>query len=178
MKKAEMKEFVYSAIKTKGLCRMLFKYASCAFQYFPLQMSDKLFLAAKLDDFIIDGFSIRRFCDLTVVQLYEDKRNEIIKAEGILDDVAAPEMDITDWYSALLSLQKAEKNIIIEHESLIDDEEEFAIGRVEKVLKNKVLFKHFDADGVWQEELLEIPFSQITSITLGSRYVEIFSKYV
>lgn len=35
-----------------------------------------------------------------------------------------------------------------------------------------------DADGVWIDELFEMPFSQITSITFGSRYVEVFSKYL
>ena len=39
-------------------------------------------------------------------------------------------------------------------------------------------FKHFDADGIWQDELLEIPFSQITTVVFGSRYVETLSKYV
>ena len=47
-----------------------------------------------------------------------------------------------------------------------------------KVLKNKVLFRHFDADGIWQDEPYEILFSQITTVTFGSRYVEVFSKYV
>ena len=42
----------------------------------------------------------------------------------------------------------------------------------------RVFFKHFDADGIWQDECYEIPFSQITSVTFASRYVDIFSKYV
>jgi hypothetical protein len=141
-------------------------------------MSDKLFLVAQLDDFIINGFTIRRFCDLTKVQLYEDKRNEIIKAEGILDGIFAPEIDLTDWHGAFLSLQKIGKNIIVEKDSLDEDEEEFFIGRIEKVLKNKVLFRDFDVNGIWQEDLLEIPFSQITSVSFDSRYVTVFSKYV
>ena len=87
-------------------------------------------------------------------------------------------MDLSDWYSVFLSLQKMGKNIIVEKESLDDDEWEFAIGRIEKVLKNKVLFRHFDADGIWQDEPYEILFSQITTVTFGSRYVEVFSKYV
>ena len=70
------------------------------------------------------------------------------------------------------------KNIIVEKESLNNDEWKFAIRHIEKVLKNKVLFKYFDADGIWQDELLEIPFSQITTVKFGSRYVETFSKYV
>ena len=99
------------------------------------------------DDFIIDGFAIRRFCDLTKVQIKEDKCIEIIKNEGILNNLSAPDIDLTDWHSVFLSLQRIGKNIIVEKESLDDDECEFAIGNIEKVLKNKILFKHFDADG-------------------------------
>jgi hypothetical protein len=36
----------------------------------------------------------------------------------------------------------------------------------------------FDADGIWDEEPTEILFSNVTSVTFGSRYVEVFSKYV
>lgn len=178
MKKSEMKELVRLAIEPKSLCRMFFKYDVNYRYCFPFQVSDKLFLGAEEDDFIIDGFAIRRFCDLTKVQIKYDKCSEIIKNEGILSNVSAPELDLTDWHSVFLSLQKLEKNIIVEKESLDEDEWEFAIGRIEKVLKNKVLFKHFDADGIWQDDLLEIPFSQITTVTFGSRYVETFSKYV
>ena len=68
--------------------------------------------------------------------------------------------------------------MIIEKENSDYDKCEFAIGRIKKVLKTKVIFSHFDADGIWQDEDYEIPYSQITSITFASRYVEIFSKYV
>ena len=178
MKKSELKRIVYEAIEPKNLCRMFFKYDINYFYYFPFKVSDKLFLGAEEDDFIIDGFAIRRFCDLTKVQIKEDKCVEIIKNEGILNNLSAPDIDLTDWHSVFLSLQRIGKNIIVEKESLDDDECEFAIGNIEKVLKNKILFKHFDADGIWLDELLEIPFSQITTVIFGSRYVETYSRYV
>ena len=178
MKKSEMKEVVRSAIAPKNLCRMFFKYDVNYRYYFPIQVSNKLFLGAEEDDFILDGFSIRRFCDLTKVQIKDDKCIEIIRNEGILNNLSAPEVDLTDWHSVFLSLQRIGKNIIVEKESLDETEWEFAIGHIEKVLKNKVLFRHFDADGIWQDSPHEISFSQITSVTFGSRYVEIFSKYV
>lgn len=178
MKKSEIKEIVRSAIEPKKLCRMFFRYDANYFYYFPFQASDKLFLGAEEDDFIIDGFSVRRFCDLTKVQTKNDKCVEILEAEKILDGISAPELDLTDWHSTFICLEQLGKNIIVEKESIDPEESEFAIGRIEKVLKNKVRFRHFDADGIWEEEFREIPFSQITSVTFGSRYVEIFSKYI
>ena len=178
MKKSEMKELTCKAIETKTLCCVEFRYDYYYLHHFPLKMSDRLFLGAKHDDFLLDGFEIRRFCDMTKIKLNDDKRNEILKAEGIVDALTLPDLDLTDWHSVFLSLQRIGKNIIVEKESLDEDEWEFAIGHIEKVLKNRVLFKYFSADGIWQEELLEIPFSQITTVTFGSRYVETFSKYV
>ncbi len=178
MKKSEIKALIASAVEPRELCRVFFNYDYSYTYYFPLIVSDKLFLGANEDDFILDGFSIRRFRDVKRAELKDDKCIEIIKAEGILDGLQIPDVDVTDWYSVFMSLARLNLNIIIEKESLDDDEWEFAIGRIEKVLKSKVIFKHFDADGVWQDDFCEIPYSEITSVTFGSRYVNIFSKYV
>ena len=56
------------------------------------------------DDFIIDGFSVRRFCDIKNIEIKNDKCIEIIKCEGVLDNITIPEIDITNWYSTFLSL--------------------------------------------------------------------------
>ena len=178
MKKIEIIELINMAVKSKEMCRIFFKYNYYYSYHFPLITSEKLFLSANEDDFIIDGFSVRRFCDIKNIEIKNDKCIEIIKREGVLDNITIPEIDITNWYSTFLSLSKLNMNIIIEKESLDDDECEFAIGKIVRVLKTKVVFNHFDADGIWQEDYYEIPYSQITSITFASRYVDVFSKYV
>lgn len=178
MKKAEMIDLLQRSVEQKQLLRLFLKYDAYYSYWFPLGASQKLLLAAKEDDFIIDGFSIRRISDIKKIEFKDDKCSEILKAEKVLDRLSAPAIDLSDWHSAFLSLQKIEKNIIIEHESLEEKEWDFWIGRIEKVLKTKVVFRHFDADGIWQEEPYEIPFSGITSVTVDSRYVNVFSKYV
>ena len=178
MKQLDIIESINKAIISKEMCRIFFKYNYHYSYHFPLKTSEKLFLSANEDDFIIDGFSVRRFCDIKNIEIKNDKCIEIIKCEGVLDNITIPEIDITNWYSTFLSLSKLNINIIIEKESLDDDECEFAIGKIVRVLKTKVVFKHFDADGIWQEGYYEIPYSQITSITFASRYVDVFSKYV
>lgn len=178
MKKLEINNLINTAARTKGLCRILFKYDTDYSYLFPLLTSEKLFLSANEDDFIIDGFTVRRFCDVKNAEIKKDKFAEIIKQEGITDNIKVPEIDITDWYHVFLSLSEFKINIIIEKESTDDDECEFAIGKIIKVLKTKVIFSHFDADGIWQDKHYEIPYSQITSITFSSRYVDVFSKYV
>ena len=178
MKKAEMIELLQHSAEQKPLLRLFFFFFAYYTYWFPFGASKKLLLGAKEDDFIIDGFSIRRISDIKKVEFKDDKCVEILKAEKVLERICAPEIDLTDWHSAFLSLQKLEKNIIIEHESLEENDWDYWIGRIEKVLKTKVVFRHFDADGIWQEEPYEIPFSRITSVTFDSRYVTVFSKYV
>ncbi len=178
MKKSEIKDIISCAIEPRNLCRVFLKYDHNYRYYFPLAVSDRLFLAANEDDFILDGFTVRRFCDVKKVEIKNDKCIEIIRTEGILDKMSVPDVDVTDWHSVFESLSRLDINIIIERESLLDDEQEFAIGKIEKVLKSKLIFKDFDADGIWQSNYYEIPFSKITSVTFSSRYIEVFSKYV
>ena len=55
---------------------------------------------------------------------------------------------------------------------------EFAIGIIEKTFKNKLYFKSFDADGIWDDAGLEIPYSQITTVKWATRYAEVWQKYL
>jgi hypothetical protein len=178
MTKSEMKALVRYAIDSRSMCRIDFRYHHYYVHCFPLAASDRLFLSAMQDDFLINGFSIRRFRDMTRISFNDDKRNEILCAEGIPDSIEVPDVELEDWRGVFLSLQAMGKNVIVERESLDEAEEEFFIGRIEKVLQSKVLFRGFDADGIWDEQPEAIPFSHITTVTFGSRYVEVFSKYV
>ena len=53
---------------------------------------------------------------------------------------------------------------------------EFAIGIIEKTFKTKLYFKPFDADGIWDEVGLEIPFSQITTVKWATRYADVWQN--
>lgn len=178
MKKSKIKKRIEKAIFPHKLCRVYFKYDIYYRYYYPLEVGEDLFLCAEEDDFILNGYTIRRFKDVTKVEWKKDKCSEINEKEGILDDLTCPEINMFNWKSVLISLQKMGKNIIVEKEDLDKKECYFAIGRIIKVKNKKVRFREFDADGIWQDDLLDIPFSQITSVTFNSRYVEVFSKYL
>lgn len=178
MKKSEIKSIINHGIDQRNLCRIFFRYEMNYWYYFPLILSDKLFLGAEEDDFIIDGYSIRRYVDVRKVQIKEDKCLEILQKEGIIDSIQTPKVDISSWETAFSSLQKLNKNIIVEKESLNDDECEFVIGRIDRVYKKFAYVYHFDADGIWQMEPYKIPYTEITSVSFGTRYVETFSKYL
>ena len=178
MKKSDIKKIVADAMNPVSFCKVLFKYDVNYRYCFPLAVSDKFFLSAVEDEFLINGYTIRRFCDTKDVHIVEGKFQEMFVAEGVIGSLDTPCIDITDWYSVFISLKKMNKNIIVEKEDKDEDDWLFAIGEIAKVTKTKVYMKHFDADGIWQDELWGIPYTQITSVSFGSRYVEVFSKYV
>ena len=93
---------------------------------------------------------------------------------GIVDKVINPDIDISSWRSIFESLSKLGVYIQIEDEI----NGQFAIGIIEKVLKDKLYFKPFDADGIWEEECWQIRYSQITSVRWGNRYAKYWQRYL
>ena len=178
MKKRKIKNRIRKSVDPPRIYRVFMLYEDYYRYFFPLLLSKRLFLSAEEDDFLLDGWSIRRFKDVRRVEIKDDLCLTIARNEGLLDCLQPPRVAITDWQSALTSLAKQGKNIIITHDSKNESDFEFHIGRIHEVHKKSVLFREFDADGNWYRELTMIPFSRITSITFGSRYVEIFSKYL
>jgi len=178
MTKAEIRETVETCMKNRKLCRAFMRYDLNYFYYFPLMLNDNLFLGIEEDDFLLDGYSIRRFRDVTKAEVKDDIYVKILKEEGIIDSIVVPNVDITNWQSVFTTMQMMNKNIIVEHESLNEKECIFVIGRIEKAFKNFVYFRHFDADGIWRDEPYKIPYAEITSVIFGTRYVDTFSKYL
>lgn len=178
MKKIEKMEIISNAIGSKQLLRFFMKYDVNYFYYFPLKISDKLFMGIEEDDFILDGYSIRKNSDIRKIVRKDDLCNKIFIEEGIVSKIETIDINITNWRTVFDSLLKFNEIIIIESEDIEPEFSEFTIGKIIKVSKNNVHFKDFDADGVWSENELVIPFSSITSVTLRSRYINVWSKYV
>ena len=174
MKKQEKLDLIQKGIEETVICRCYFTYDQNYFYYYPLAVNDTFILGQEEDDFLLDGYCIRKISHLKKVEIKNDKCHEINKLYGIVDGVVNPGIDITSWQSIFQALSQLDTYLQIE-DSING---QFSIGEIENVLKDKLYFRSFDADGVWQDEYYEIPFSQITSVTFSSRYVDVFSKYV
>lgn len=178
MLKTKIRDVVAECLASKRLCRFYLRYDRNYHYYFPLIQSEKLFLGVEEDDFQLDGFSIRRIKDITKAEMKNDFCEQILEQEGIIDQLVVPDIDLDSWETIFHSLLKRNRNVIVEKENLEEDETQLVIGRIEKIFKKHAYVRHFDADGIWQNEPYKIPYSEIASITFGSRYVEIFSKYL
>ena len=179
MKKSQIKDLISVNISE----RILFSYKREKCDNFNnysmfLDISDKLILGLHEDDFMFNGFEIMRFKDITQVELKNDYYNNIIKKEGLLDTIIIPKIRLDSWQTVFEDLQSLANNLIVEKEDIVKDECEFWIGKILRVYKNSVHIHNFDADGVWDDGYFIIPYSIITSVTFGSRYVDVFSKYL
>lgn len=171
------KDYLKEAINPHQMVRFLFHYSEFDRYFFPLAVGEALFLCAEENDFLLDGFTVRRIRDVERIEPREGIYTEIMRSEGWLDNLKTPDVDISCWQSVFRSLQKMGRNIIIESESL-DDEPLFAIGEIQSVDGESVLLFPFDADGIWEDQPIQIFYEDITSVSFDTRYINVFSRYL
>lgn len=173
MKKQEKIDLVQNCIDKTAICRCYFTYEPSYYYSYPIAVNDKFVFGYEEDDFILDGCFVRKISHLKKVEIKRDKCHEINVMLGITDQLVDPGIDISSWRSIFEALFHLDIFVIIEDHI----NGQFAIGTIQKVLKRKLYFKRFDANGVWDENELEIPYSQITSVEWGSRYAECWKRY-
>lgn len=174
MKKVDKITCLQKAAGTYHLCGCIFDYNDDCCYYYILEYSDKLLLAIEEDDFILNGFMVRKLSDLQKLEIKDNVCAQINRKNRLLDNVLKPEINLDSWKSVLESLALSEQFLIIENEKNGDDF--FYIGRIKEIRKSDVLFSYFDADGIWCGDV-EIPYSKITGITFGDRYSKTWQQY-
>ena len=175
MKKQEKIEVIEQAINNTEILRCYFSYDQSFYHYYyPIAVNDKLLLAVEEDDFILDGYAIRKLSHLKLAEIKDDKCNEINKALGLTDGIVDPKIDISSFESIFKSLMTLNKTVIIEDEINGD----LAIGKIKKVYKNRLSLLEFGSDGSWCDEETVIPYSLITTVKWNTRYTNVWSDYL
>ncbi len=170
---AELREDLQIRIDQRIMTGIEYEYGDGAKYGYPVRVGKDLFLIAVDDDFILNGFKVRRLRDIFEIQDRNGMYQTIAEKEG-LTDFEVPDVDITDWRSVFTSLKRMNRHIIVEREYEPDF---FRLGIIESVAEDHVVLRHYDADGVWQEPA-RIEYHEITSVTFDDRYANTFSKYV
>ena len=173
MKKQEKLDIIRRGIAETDICRCYFTYDKKYYYYYPNAVNDKFLLGQEEDDFILDGYCIRKISHLKKVEIKDDLCNVINKFNGTHEKIKMPPVDISSWQSIFDSLKALGCFVIIENEI----EGRFLMGVVEKAFKNKLYFKSFDADGIWDDGW-EINYRGITTVKWGCRYAEVWQKYL
>lgn len=170
---AELRAGLRELIEPRTMCGIEYEYSDNVQYGFPLAVGEQLFLLAIDEDFLLNGFTVRRLRDIYELGDRKGIYQAIAEKEG-LTRFEAPDVDVSHWKSVFTSLQKLGKHIIVEREYEPDF---FRLGIIEAAAEDHVLLRHYDADGIWQEPA-RIDYREITSVTFDDRYANTFAKYV
>lgn len=170
---AELRSGLRELIEPRTMCGIEYEYSDNVQYGFPLAVGEQLFLLAIDDDFLLNGFTVRRLRDIYELGDRKGIYQSIAEKEG-LTRFEAPDVDLSDWKSVFTSLQKLGKHIIVEREY---ERDFFRLGIIEAIAEDHVLLQHYNADGIWQEPAW-IDYREITSVTFDDRYANTFAKYV
>lgn len=140
--------------------------------YFPIKVNEKFFLGAIEDDFQLDGFRICPLSRVRKVKPRDSKCLDINISEGVVDKLYTPNVSISGWKQIFRSLKGMNRYI------MVDTDHSIYVGAIDTINKHSVILRHFDADGIWQDKPVKIRYKDIQSVTFGSRYVDVFSKYI
>lgn len=173
MKKSKIVKRLSERIDPHGICRVYPDFGRGYYRnYFPLRVNEKFFLGAAEDDFLLDGFFICPVSRIAKVIPRDDKCLEINVCEGVVGQLYTPRVNISGWRQIFRSIKDMNRYV------MIDTVDALYIGAVMRIKDHSVTVKYFDADGVWQDDPVKIRFKDIQSVEFGSRYIDVFSKYV
>lgn len=175
MKEKLLKVFDKAADKTAAQkptsINVFFSHDSYYYNLIPLKRSEKAAVAARDNDFQLDGFLIFPLSAVEDIRSKGRKYNEIMRAEGICNDLAIPDIDISSMKKVCRHFEKSGECISVE------TDDDYYIGKVTQVSGKHILFEWFDARGEWYEPV-RIKISDIRLITYKSRYVQVFSEHI
>lgn len=145
----------------------------------PLGVGKNLVLIQDLYDFDLDGYTIVRIKDITSIVISKSQQfsQNILKEEGILDQIRKPSINSLDnWENVLNELSIQNKNIIVECEDI--EYSKFFIGKIIAIDKKYLYLLYFNGAGEWDKEPTEILLKDITSLSFDSKYINVISKYL
>ena len=142
-------------------------------------ISRKLLVLHVLSDFHLDGYQILRLRDIVKVRIgkFDRIQDRILKRFGVHEKVVKPSwLRFGSWLSVFHSLQQTGKCIAVE--SALLDVDVFALGTIQRVAKDRLLIRTFDATGKWMSEPKEFFYNEITSVFFDDEYSSTFYDYM
>ncbi len=175
---SESINIIRSCINPPSVCKIGFNDQQYEEFFFPLSVSDTLFIGIVDKDFILDGYTIRRISDVSYAEKIGGTYLKIHRAEGNLNRISAPPINVKSWKHALSSLLASSENVIVEGYIPDTARKYFLVGRILAVGEQGIRFRSFDGSGQWSDRTVTIKYDDITAVTFGSSYVTTYSKYI
>ncbi len=175
---SEAHNAIKACISPISVCKVAFSYQQYEEFFFPLSLSEELFIGVTERDFVLDGYSVRRLSDVTSVEQIRGTYLKIHHSEGNISRLSLPPISIKSWKTSFHYVYTSSENVIIEGTAPSSDSKYFLIGRVLAVGEQGIRFRSFDGSGTWSEKIITVPYTSISSLTFGSSYITTYSKYV
>lgn len=157
-------------------CKMTtcyFTYEKSYVHYYVSDVNEKFVLGIEEFDFKIKGYELRKMSRLKSVCMRNDKTNEINDMMGLTNNLVHPEVDISSWKNIFSS--RCLDNELIEIEC--DNDGNFYIGKVVKILNNCIYFLELDPHGIWDDEPFIINYKDIDGIKWNTWYLNGWKWY-
>ncbi len=174
----ELAAKIKSCISPTAICKVTFEYQQYEEFFFPVAISDELFLAISERDFRLDGFTVRQISDVLSVEQVKGTYLKIHQAEGNLARISTPPINIKSWRHVFNSILASGETVSIEGYTPNSASKYFIIGRVLAVGEQGIRVRTFDGSGNWAEKPITVPYANIFSMTFGSSYITTYCKYV
>lgn len=178
MATSEIAAKIRSCISPTAICKISFEYQKYEEFFFPVAISDDLFLSVSEKDFRLDGFTVRQISDVTSAEQIKGTYLKIHQAEGNLARLSTPPINIRSWRHVFNSIVASGETVSIEGYAPNSVSKYFIIGRVLAVGEQGIRFRTFDGSGEWAEKPITVPYASIFAMTFGSAYITTYCKYV
>jgi hypothetical protein len=146
---------------------------------FILDFSEKFMLIHYEYEFFLDGFRILRNSDITNAKVGSTNsfHRKLMKADNQLKELQIPfKINLENIKNTIQAISANRSLFVIEIEK--EDTEQFLFGNVDKIVRNKVHFKHMDGTGTWLKDTIVIDSDEITMIQFDSNYLKKYEKHV
>jgi len=147
-------------------------------QGFVLASSEELVVLQYVYDFNLDGLMVLSRSDISEIrETKTDKfQARLLKHEGLLENVPfARPFEVQSWRSIVKQLSRNYPLLILECER--GSEPAFVIGRLLKTTSAAAYVQHFTGIGRWLEEPVRVAYKDITSLQVGSNYLNVYQRH-
>lgn len=145
-----------------------------------LAISPWLVALQVVHEFRLEGLMLLRVADISAVGHSETDvlQRQLLVREGLEQLVPfGRHFALDDWSSAIRQLASDFPLMIIECESLDEDDEVFLIGRLRSASKESINIEYFNGAAQWDSELQQVAADDITSCRVDSNYLNVYGRH-
>lgn len=174
------KDLLQKAMQQKNMM-VLYRDELVAPEYagVPVAVENELVVLQRQTNFVLDGYSALRTGDITEVEQMDDVPflKKVMAGEKLYDAVKAPGFACRGWQELLEGIMAQYGGWAAVECEGNPEESLYFLGRLMKVDSRYLTMKRVDALGNWLSDPLVLPLDDVTLVSFGDRYLEIFRKY-